>query len=191
MSFLCTETLSIPKSLTRVILWADSASQAYLWHNHSFSGICSYQTLYGDMYFSLNLPCILISNCMPHFTGFFFPLIMIQIIFSLSFPTFQNNVLWDLIVIWVIIFSSVQSLSRVWLFENPRTAARQASLSITNSQSLLKLMSIESVILSNHLFLCHPLLLPSIFPASGSFPWVSSLHKVARVLELQLQHESF
>ena len=62
-------------------------------------------------------------------------------------------------------FSSVQSLSRVWLFVTPWTVARQASLSITNSQSLPKLMSIESVMPSNHLSLCYPLfLLPSIFP---------------------------
>ena len=61
--------------------------------------------------------------------------------------------------------SLVQSLSRVRLFATPWTAACQASLSITNSQSLLKLMSIESVMTSNHLILCHPLLLlPSIFP---------------------------
>ena len=60
---------------------------------------------------------------------------------------------------------SDQSLSRVWLFETPWTAARQASRSITNSQSLLTLMFIESVMSSNHLILCHPLfLLPSIFP---------------------------
>ena len=67
--------------------------------------------------------------------------------------------------------SSVQPLSRVRLFVTPWTTARQASLSITNSRSLLKLMSIESVMPSNHLILCHPLLLlPSIFLASGSFP---------------------
>ena len=60
---------------------------------------------------------------------------------------------------------SVQSLSRVRLFVTPWTAARQASLSITNSWSLLKLMSIESVMSSSHLILCHPLLLPpSVFP---------------------------
>ena len=53
-------------------------------------------------------------------------------------------------------FSSVQSLSCVRLFETPWTAARQASLSITNSRSLLKLISIESVMPSNHLILCHP-----------------------------------
>ena len=56
-------------------------------------------------------------------------------------------------------FSSDQSLSRVWFFVTPWTAAQQASLSIANSQSLPKLMSIESVMPSNHLILCHPLLL--------------------------------
>ena len=66
---------------------------------------------------------------------------------------------------------SVQSLSCVRLFVTPWTAAHQASLSITNSQSLLKLISIESVMPSNHLILCcHLLLPPSSFPASGSFP---------------------
>ena len=62
------------------------------------------------------------------------------------------------------------SLSRVRLFATPWTAAHQASLSVTNSQSLLKLMSIESVMPSNHLILCHPLLfLPSIFPSVRFF----------------------
>ena len=68
-------------------------------------------------------------------------------------------------------FSSVQSLSCVWLFaKTPWTAARQASMSIINSRSLLKLISIESVMLSNHLVLCGPLLLLQSFLASGSFP---------------------
>ena len=66
-------------------------------------------------------------------------------------------------------FSSVQSLSRVRLFATPWTAACQASLSITNSRSLLKHMSIEPVIPSNHLILCCPLLLPSIFPSIRVF----------------------
>jgi len=67
-------------------------------------------------------------------------------------------------------FSSVQSLSRVQLFGTPWTAAHQASLSITNSQSLLKLMSIESVMPSNHFILCRPLLLPpSVFPSIRIF----------------------
>ena len=64
----------------------------------------------------------------------------------------------------------VQSLSRIQLFVTPWSAARQASLSITNYQSLLKLMSAESVIPSNHLILCRPLLLlPSIFPSRRVF----------------------
>ena len=74
-------------------------------------------------------------------------------------------------------FSSVQSFSHVRLFVTPWTAARQASLSITNSWSLLKLMSIESVIPSNHLILCRPLLLPpSIFPSIRVFSNESVLH---------------
>ena len=73
-------------------------------------------------------------------------------------------------------FSSVQSFSRVLLFATPWTAARQASLSITNSRSLLKLMSIELVMPSNHLILCHPfLLLPSIFPSIRVFSNESAL----------------
>ena len=67
-------------------------------------------------------------------------------------------------------FSSVQSLSRIRLFATTWTTAHQASLSFTVSQSLLKLMSIEWVMPSNHLILCHPLLLlPSIFPSIGVF----------------------
>ena len=66
--------------------------------------------------------------------------------------------------------SSFQSLNHVQLFVTPWTAARQASLSITNSQSLLKLMSIELVMPSNHFILCHPLLLlPLIFPSIRDF----------------------
>ena len=71
---------------------------------------------------------------------------------------------------------SVQSLIRVQLFVTPWTAARQASLSITNSQSLLKLMSIASMMPSNHLILCCPLLLPSIFPSIRVFSSESVLH---------------
>ena len=74
-------------------------------------------------------------------------------------------------------FSSVQSLSRVRLFSTPWTAAYQASLSITNSQSSPKLMSIESVMPSNHLILCCPLLLlPSIFPSIRVFSNESALY---------------
>ena len=77
---------------------------------------------------------------------------------------------------WVIQFSSVQSLSHIRLFATPWTTARQASLSITNSQSLLKLISIQSVTPSNHLILCRPfLLLPSIFASIRVFSNESAL----------------
>ena len=73
-------------------------------------------------------------------------------------------------------FSSVQSLTSVQLFATPWTAAHQASLSITNSQSLLKLMSLESVMPSSHLILCHPLLLlPPIPPSIRVFSNESTL----------------
>ena len=73
--------------------------------------------------------------------------------------------------------SSVQSLSRVWLFATPWIAACQASLSITNSQSLLKLMSMKLVMPSNHLILCHLFLFPpSLFPSIRVFSNESTLH---------------
>ena len=93
---------------------------------------------------------------------------------------------------WTSHFSSVQSLICVELFMTPWTAACQPSLSVTNSQSLLKLMSIESVMPSNHLILCRPL--SSAFSLSqhqSLFQWVSSSHQVAKVLEFCLQHQSF
>ena len=75
------------------------------------------------------------------------------------------------------LLSSVQSLSRVLLFATPWTAALQASLSFTNSRSLLKLMSTESVMPCNHLILCRPLLLPpSVFPSITVFSNESALH---------------
>ena len=80
--------------------------------------------------------------------------------------TFNYYISWSLFVVVVV----VQLLSRAWLFVMPWTATRQASLSFTISQSLLKFMSIESVMLSNHLILCRPFLLClQSFPASGSF----------------------
>ena len=102
----------------------------------------------------------------------------------------QGNNQWLLIHVQ---FSSVQSLSRVQLFATPWNAAHQASLSITSSQSPPKPMSIESVMPSNHL---SPSVVPfsfclQSFPDQDLFKWVSSLHRVARVLEFQLQHQSF
>ena len=81
---------------------------------------------------------------------------------------------------------SVQLLSSVWVFANSWIVACQASLSITNSQSLLKLMSIESVMPSNHLILCRPLLiLPSIFPSIRVFSNESVLHIWYRSLHIK------
>ena len=75
----------------------------------------------------------------------------------------------------LLVSQSVQLLSRVQLFATPWAAARQASLSITNSRSLLKLMSVESVMPSNQLILCRPLLLPSLFPSIRVFSSESAL----------------
>ena len=89
--------------------------------------------------------------------------------------------------IWCVQFSSVQSLSRVQLFVTPWTAAHQASLSITNSRSPPKPMSIESVIPSNHFISLSPS--PPALNLSqhqGLFQWVSSSHQVTKVLESQL-----
>ena len=83
----------------------------------------------------------------------------------------------QLLFVCKIYLPSVQSLSHVWLFATPWTTACWASLSITNSRSLSKLMSIESVMPSNHLILCRPrLLLPSIFPSIRVFSNESALH---------------
>ena len=93
---------------------------------------------------------------------------------------------------WEAPFSSVQSFSSVQLFATPWTAACQASLSIINSWSLLKLMSIELMMPSNHLILCYPLLfLPSMFSSIRVFSNESVLVSGAKVLELHLQHQSF
>ena len=95
---------------------------------------------------------------------------------ALADESFTTSAIWKAPVLC---HSSVQSLSHVWLFETPWTAALrngQASLSITNPQSLLKLMSIESEMLPNHLILCHSLLLPpSIFPSIRVFSNASVL----------------
>ena len=90
--------------------------------------------------------------------------------FAIFFPEEYTTII-------IISFSSVQSLSCVWLFVTPWIVARQASLSITNSWSLLKLMPIKSVMPSSHLILCHPLLLlPPIPPSIRVFSNESTLH---------------
>ena len=87
------------------------------------------------------------------------------------------SVIWNLSILSFAHFSSICSLSHVWLFTTPWTAARQASLSITNSRSLLRLRSIELVMSSSHLTLCRSfLLLPSIFPSIRVLSSESVLH---------------
>ena len=87
---------------------------------------------------------------------------------------------------------SDQSLSCVRLFATPWIAGHQASLSITNSRSSLRLMSIESVMPSSHLILSSPSPpAPNPSQHQSLFQWVSSLHEVAKVLEFQLKHQSF
>ena len=102
------------------------------------------------------------------------PTKVISIIIILIFNSYFYTRDWitKLLLVVTLGQSSVQfsSVTQSWrLFETPWAAAHQASLSITNSQSLLKLTSIESVMPSNHLILCHPLLLPSIFPSIRVF----------------------
>ena len=107
----------------------------------------------------------------PRTFKYLFSISLIHLLLS-NYPMFPRD--------WITIipqFSSVQSLSHVQLFATPWTAARQASLSITNSQSLFKLMSTESVMPSDHLILClHLLLLPSIFPSIRVFSNESPFH---------------
>ena len=103
--------------------------------------------------------------------NFFFQKINLLVKFPLYF---QKNFFWKVICIFQ--FSSVQSLSHVWLFATPWIAARQASLSITNSRSLFKLRPIELVMPSSHLILCRPLLLlPPIPPSIRVFANESTL----------------
>ena len=110
----------------------------------------------------------------------------------LRFSVFISSLSTTLETIFCIFDAVIQLLSHVQLFVAPWIAACQASLFFTISLSLLKLMFIEWVMPSNHLILCHPLLLlPSIFPSITHLQWVSSWHCVAKVLELQLQPQSF
>ena len=93
---------------------------------------------------------------------------------------------------WISILSSLLfSCSVVSDSATPWTAARQASLSITNCRSLHKLTSIKLVMPSNHLIFCHLPPALNLSQHQGLFQWVSSLHQVAKILELQLRHQSF
>ena len=87
---------------------------------------------------------------------------------------------------YLIVF--VQSLSQVQLFATPWSIPCQDFLSFTTSQNFLTCVSIKSVMLSNHILCCHLFLLPSV---SGSYKWVCSSHQMTKILELQLQYQSF
>ena len=103
-----------------------------------------------------------------------------------------NFASWIFIFLIPLLVVVVHLLSCIWFFATPWTAACQAPLSFTISQNLLKFMSIESAMLSNHIILCRSrLLLPSTFLSMSLFQWVISLQQVAEVLELQLQQQSF
>ena len=106
-------------------------------------------------------------------------IILLQVLFLMTLfeLLYMGYKHWKVSFLSSVQFSSVKSLSRVQLFETPWTTARQASLSITNSWNLLKLMSIESVMPSSHLVLCRPLLLlPSIFSSIRVFSNELALH---------------
>ena len=108
-----------------------------------------------------------------------------------SLASVSNGIIYSLIS-YSVQFSSVQWLSCVELFVTPWTAAHQASLSFTISWGWLRCMSIELVMLTNHLILCNPLLLPSIFPSIKVFSNESVLHiRWPKYWKLQLQHQSF
>ena len=125
--------------------------------------------------------CFLLGEPGQRFVDIVYPFknqLLVFLIFLLFFNLYFISSLIFIISFLLLTFSSVQSLSCVWLFATPWSTARQASLSITNSRSLLKLMSVESVMPSSHLILCRPLLLlppipPSIrvFPMSQIFAW--------------------
>ena len=106
--------------------------------------------------------------------------------------TLKEYTLIELDMLFSYFVLALQSLNCILLFMAPWTAACQAPLSFTISPSLFKFMSIESVMLSNHLILCHPpssLFAFSLSQLQGLFQLVNSLHQVAKVLELQFQHQ--
>ena len=126
----------------------------------------------------VSLPCMVISAHLPEWTGYIrslFIYLLMDLWVVSGYWLLQKKCYKHLRACLCI--SSVESLSRVQLFATPWTAACQASLSITNSRSLHKLIYIESVMPSNHLTLCHPLFhLPSIFPSIRVFSKESVLH---------------
>ena len=150
-----------------------------LW-NHSYNSLCC--TIYLVSYFICSSLYLLIPySCLspPHSLS---PMITTSL-FSMSVSPFLFCYIFVCIILQIPHIRSDQSLSHVWLFATPWIAARQASLSINNSQSSPRLTSIKSVMPSSHLILCRPLLLLPPIPPSIR---VNSSHEVAKVLEFQL-----
>ena len=149
---------SIFDSVARIIFFKN---QTWLYHSHIQNLLCFPNAHRINFKLSYEVPATsptLTAYCMTSLPG-----------------TWWSSPITGLLAITY--FSSVQSLSRVWLFATPWTAAQQASLSINNSRSLIKLMSIKSVTPSSHLILCRPLLLLlSIFPIIRVFSNKSSVH---------------
>ena len=147
---LCCYHLEIPNNDWTILHWAPQVMWWILPTLYSALTCCQDLLLQGNWLGPLFTVCLFQSQ----FQGFYYFIVV-----------FNFHFYWS-----VIDFSSVQSLSRVWLFATPWIAARQASLSITNSRSSLRLMSIESVMPSSHLILCRPLLLlPPIPPSIRGF----------------------
>ena len=132
----------------------------------------SQENIFHELVYSADCLCVLLRSKLRCWWSISFSCVSL-FYFAFLFTVFSN----------VIPTHSIQfsSVAQSCLFETPWTSAHQSSLSITNSQNLPKLMSIESVMPSNHLILCHPLFsrLQS-FPASESFPWIGSSHQVAK-----------
>ena len=163
-------------------------SSVYTFHSSNPQGKTIVQVLV--TFFSLHLQNALFPNSFYHITWNPSSRAKQTPIFSSLNSPLPN---WTLAVSWAHYLcgspiSSVQSLSRVRLFATPWIAAYQASLSIINSRSSPKLMSIELVMPSSHLILCRPLLLLTPIPPSIRlfFQWVNSSYEMAKVLEFQL-----
>ena len=161
----------------------------FFFHCVNFPTVFFFKQHFSVILFLLFWACVGVSQSPSLFLkGFFIYSLCVHLCVHVYTHTWVSNSL----VSSLVYSDTVQALTHVWLFATPWTAALQSSLSITNSWSLHKVMSIQLAMPSNHLILCWPFS-PCFqsFPASGLFQWVSSSHPVAKVLKFQLQHQSF